>query len=83
MEKFDIPSDYCFLPENIKISILELSESIIRKGGTVNFKNKDFKDINELKKYLENYCGTEVKEKEDEIFLNIKKWKSEHQDFFK
>ena len=83
METFDIPSDYCFLTENIKISILELCESIIKKGGIVKFKGKDFKDINELKKYLEHYCGTEIKVKEEEIISNIKKWKSEHPDFFK
>jgi hypothetical protein len=79
--KTTLPVHFCSYEDKTKETILHYCHDFIGQGGTILFKEKEFKNYDKLKKYLEQYCTIEVPKMEHEIMGIIKLWIEDHPSF--
>lgn len=58
--KFDVPSDFCDLPTDVKAASLKSAENALREQKAVFFKGKQFTNFDELTSHLDKLCKTIV-----------------------
>ena len=79
--KTTIPTQFCSYEESTKETILHYCKDFIGQGGTILFKEKEFKDFGKLKKYVEQYCTVDVPKMDQELMETIKLWIEDHPSF--
>ena len=79
--KSTIPIHFCSYEDNTKETIFHYCKDFMHQGGTIMFKEKEFKDYHKLRKYIEQYCTIEVPKMEQEIMETIKLWIQDHPSF--
>lgn len=68
--KTTIPVHFCSYEDQTKDTILHYCKDFIHQGGSILFKEKEFKDYDKLRKYIAQYCTIEVPKMQQDVIGN-------------